>query len=338
MRLSYFEGKKREWDEFLIQNKGSFLQSFNWGEFQKDLGKKIWRFRIISSEKQILAQAQIIKESFFIPGMRKREIGAMFYIPYGPCFRNSFLKKEKIIEVILKETKQLAKEEGAIFLKIEPLSSLKRETFLSDLKEVRPLKRIQPKKTLILDLNKNLEEIFQNLHPKTRYNIRLAQRKGLTVKKGQWDSNDFENFWELIQKTAKRKKIRSYSKDYYRKLLKIMDTELFLAEYKDKIIAANIVIFFGKKAIYLHGGSDYQFRSLMAPHFLQWKQIERAKEKGCVEYDFWGIDEKKWPGLTRFKKGFGGEEITYPEGKDFIFSNFWYKVYQFGRKIFRREV
>ncbi|MCD6094644.1 peptidoglycan bridge formation glycyltransferase FemA/FemB family protein [bacterium] len=338
MRLSYFEGKRREWDEFLIQNKGSFLQSFNWGEFQKDLGKKIWRFKIISSEKQVLAQAQIIKESFFIPGMRKKEIGAMFYIPYGPCFRNSFLKKEKIIELILKEAKQLAKEEGAIFLKIEPLSSLKRETFLSDLKEVRPLKRIQPKKTLILNLNKSLEEIFQNLHSKTRYNIRLSQKRGVTVREDQWNSADFENFWELIQKTAKRKKIRSYSKDYYRKLLKIMDAELFLAEYKNKVIAANIVIFFGKKAIYLHGGSDYQFRSLMAPHFLQWKQIERAKEKGCVEYDFWGIDEKKWPGLTRFKKGFGGEEITYPEGKDFIFSNFWYRVYRLGRKIFKREV
>jgi lipid II:glycine glycyltransferase (peptidoglycan interpeptide bridge formation enzyme) len=117
-----------------------------------------------------------------------------------------------------------------------------------------------------------------------------------------------------------------------------MSAELFLACFKEKIIAANIVIFFGGKATYLHGASNYRYRKLMAPHLLQWSQIKEAKNKGCEIYDFWGIDEEKWPGLTRFKKGFGGEELQYSEGKDFVFSNFWYKTYKILRRILFKKL
>ncbi|KPJ56252.1 hypothetical protein AMJ49_05340 [Parcubacteria bacterium DG_74_2] len=341
MKNFFFEGSKEKWDCFLSENKGSFLQGFEWGEFQKRLSKKIWRFEIREKNKTI-AEAQIIKENF---PLNK----SCLYIPFGPCFDGKLLLKgrKEVLNLILKELGKIAKKENAIFLKVEPISPLPKNPV-----EVTPQKRIQPQKTLILNLRKTEKEIFSSFHPKTRYNIKLSERKGARViscqlsPKQSDETSDatgqavvsclsyFDSFYKLIQKTAKRDKFKPYSKEYYRKFLEITNAELFLAVFENKIIAGNIVVFFGEGATYLHGASDYKFRRLMAPHLLQWKQICEAKEKGCQEYDFWGIDKKNWVGLTRFKRSFRGEDLEYPKGKDFIFSNFWYKTYILSRKKF----
>jgi len=342
MQIKIFEGTKEDWNKFLIENDGSFLQSFEWGEFQKSLQKKIWRF-LIKEKGKTIGEVQIIKETF--PFGK-----SLFYIPFGPCFSQALFSKGKkeVLNLILKEVKKIAKKEKAIFLKIEPLLPLPK------LQEANnSQKRFQPQKTLLLNLkNKTEEEMFEQFHQKTRYNIRLAERKGVEVvkfqipnSKSQTPNPKFQNnsydyfdaFYKLIQKTAKRDKFTPYPKSYYQKLIEKTGAYLFLAKYKEKIIAANIVIFFGKEAIYLHGASNYKYRKVMAPHLLQWVQIKEAKKRGCEIYDFWGINEKKWPGITRFKKGFGGEEFQYPESKDFIFSKFWYKAYQALRKFFRKN-
>lgn len=326
MEILLFEDKNK-WNQFLIENRGSFLQSWQWGEFQNNLSKKVWRFVVSKSlhdleEKvEILAQAQIIKENL--------PIKSFLYLPYGPCFKdNLFLKdKKKILKLIIKKIQEVAKKEGAFFLKIEPTSPLAKEPL-----GVNSLKRIQPKKTLILNLKRSEDEIFRNFHQKTRYNIRLAQRKGVKILFFELENikdTHINILYKLIQKTAKRDKFSPYKKEYYRKMLKIIPSLLFLAKFKEKTIAANVLVFFGKRATYLHGGTNYKYRKLMAPHLLQWAQIKEAKNRGLEEYDFWGIDEEKWPGLTRFKKSFGGEEFEYPTGRDFIFKSFWYKVYKF---------
>lgn len=344
MKIILFQGTKEEWNKFIIENDGSFLQSFEWGEFQKGLQKKTWRF-LIKEKDKVIAEAQVIKETFSFGK-------SLFYIPFGPCFsQDLFLKgKKEVLNLILKQFKNLAKKEKAIFLKIEPFSPLPKLPEANNSQ-----KRFQPQKTLLLNLkNKTAEEIFQQFHQKTRYNIRLAEKKGvevistynlqLTPKEnlrfptGQATNNYFNAFYKLVQRTAKRDKFTPYPKSYYQKLLEETGAYLFLAKYKERIIAANIVIFFGKEAIYLHGASNHKYRKLMAPHLLQWTQIKEAKKRDCAVYDFWGIDEKKWPGLTRFKKGFGGEELQYPEGKDFIFSNFWYKTYQVLRRVLGKDI
>lgn len=330
MEISLSENKDR-WNQFLIENRGSFLQSWQWGEFQKNLPKKIWRFVVfrlphnLEGKEEILSQAQIIKENF--------PMKSFLYLPYSPCFKdNLFLKdKKKILKLIIKKAQEVAKKEGAIFLKIEPTSPLAKEPT-----GVRSSKRIQPQKTLILNLKKTEDEIFKIFHPKTRYNIRLAQRKGVKIL--FFESKDIKDahiniFYKLIQKTAKRDRFSPYKKEYYKTMLKIVPSLLFSAKFKEKTIAVNILVFFGKRATYLHGGANYKYRKVMAPHLLQWDQIKEAKKRGFEEYDFWGIDEEKWPGLTRFKKSFNGEEFKYPEGRDFIFKNFWYKVYKFIKEI-----
>ncbi|MBU4142976.1 peptidoglycan bridge formation glycyltransferase FemA/FemB family protein, partial [Patescibacteria group bacterium] len=118
---------------------------------------------------------------------------------------------------------------------------------------------------------------------------------------------------------------------------------LFVAEYEGKVIAANIVVIFGSRATYLHGATSSEHREVMAPHLLQWEQIKYAKSQGCAEYDFWGIvnehtlDKRgqSWEGFTRFKRGFGGQEVNYVGYWDYPLDKLWYFLYRLVQK-FRR--
>lgn len=286
----------------------SFLQSDKWLDFQKSLGRKVWQVEGVS----------IIKH--------KLRLGKSYL--YSPYCESKFLS-----EKFFSEVKEIAKNENAVFLKIEPLDSLGAR--LKDYEFVKS-HNIQPQKTLILNITKSEQELLKEMHPKTRYNIGLADKKGVKVSAQGGSApggKSFEDFWKLMQETTKRDGFHPHPKEYYKKLLEIPGVELFVAESDGKIIAANIVVFYNKTAIYLHGASNYEHRNLMAAPLLQREQIKEAKKRGCTEYDFWGIDEIKWPGVTRFKKGFSGKEIEYPGAYDLVFQPPWYKVYKIARKI-----
>lgn len=326
MKILTSENKK-SWDRFLVENDGSFLQSWDWGDLEKNQKKKIWRLQIKNNDGEIISQAQVQEERF--PLGRN-----MFYIPYGPCFKsNIFLKgKKKILNLILKETRRIAKKEKAVFLKIEPASSFPRME--DDFKSQR---RIQPQKNFVLPLKKTEEELLKSFHSKTRYNIKIGKKKGVNVLALKSDSEKnkyLKTFLKILQKTSKRGKFKPHVKNHYKDILKLDNTVLYLAEYKKNFIAANIMLYFGKTAIYLHGASDYRYRNIMAPHSLQWQQIIDAKNMNYEKYDFGGISEKRWPGVTRFKMGFGGDVIEYPRGRDFAFNKLLYSFYKLLRKVF----
>ena len=343
--------EQSEWNDFVLQNGGSFLQSFEWGEFQESLGRKVWRI------KNDFFQALIIQHR--LPFGR-----SYLYCPRGPIITNN---TQQTINNFLEEIKKIVKQEGAIFLRVDPEWGIEDGNILNKFGFRKSFKEIQPKRTLILDLVKSENDILAEMHQKTRYNIRVAERHGIKIlnpkseirKKSQIQNpNDqnFETFWKLLQQTAKRDKFRPHPEEHYQKLLKILSeveppkevgppdivltlgdptsqnkkaiAKLFLADYQGKVIAVNILIFFGKRATYLHGASDFEYRNLMAPYLLHWQQILEAKKLGCSEYDFWGIDEKKWPGLTRFKKGFGGKELEYIGAWDLVFDKKLYQVYK----------
>jgi len=273
-----------------------FLQSHEWEEFQKSIDKKTWR----------IDDALVIKLPFVL--------GRSYLYSAGAVPDSGFVDR----------TSRIAKEEGAIFLKCEPLSG-DRELVdrLLGIGFIKSKKEIQPQRTIILDITKSEEELLGEMHSKARYNIRVAEKHGLKIK-----NSKSKNFWGLIQKTAKRDKFGTHTKEYYEKLLELPMTQLFIVEYRSEIIAANIVIFYEGRATYLHGASDYEYRSLMAPYLLHWEIIRYAKENSFSEYDFWGIDEKKWPGVTRFKKGFGGKEVEYIGSYDYVFQPKWYGAYK----------
>lgn len=282
----------------------SFLQSNKWLDFQKSLGRKIWQVENTGIIKYNLP----FKKSYL----------------YSPRCEGKFFS-----EAFLKKIKEITKQESSVFFKAETQDNI-------DLKQLGFVKgsNIQPQKTLILDITKSEQELLEKMHHKTRYNIGLAEKRGVSARGGSaLGGKFFEEFWKLIEQTTERDGFHAHPKEYYRKLLEIPGVELFIAEHDGRIIAANIIVFYNKTAIYLHGASDYERRNLMAAPLLQWEQIKEAKKRGCTEYDFWGIDEIKWPGVTRFKKGFGGLEVEYPGAYDLIFQPLWYKIYKIARKI-----
>ena len=306
----------------------SFLQSTEWLEFQKEVGHKTWRF----SDGKITAN--IIKLG--LP-MGK----SMLYVPHGPEIDFSHIQGgiKNELSSFIKYLKDLAKNEKAIFIKIEPVSDVVME-LLYRRGVRRSSKQIQPYKTVILDLNLSEEHLLGKMHQKTRYNIKVAEKNGITVRQGE----DVDDFWKLMKKTTERDRFASHPKDYYKKLLNLggdLKTELFLAYKDDTPIAGAIILRYADTGYYLHGASDYEYRSLMAPYSLHWEIIKNLKNtKYDIQdtkykfYDFWGIDAKKWPGVTRFKLGWGGDLKEYPGSFDLPVSRFWYLAYSLARRIF----
>lgn len=307
---------KTKWNNFLLNQPtqtGIFLQSEEWLVFQEKLGRKIYRLGLVDEQNNLSAICGAIVNP--LPLGKK-----YFYVPRGPVGKP---------EMLTDEIKKIVRKDGGIFLKIEPLT----EISLPPLLRVGP---VQPKQTLVLDLTKSEEELIAAMHEKTRYNIRLAEKKNLVLK-----TETVDDFWKLMEETTKRDEFRAHPKKYYEKMLggimgdgkNKMRVELKIVYQGITPLAAAIIGYFGDTVTYIHGASSNENRNLMAPYFLHWEIIREAKKLGYKYYDFWGIDEKKWPGVTRFKKGFGGFEISYPGTFDLPINKLWYKIYNLTKKI-----
>jgi lipid II:glycine glycyltransferase (peptidoglycan interpeptide bridge formation enzyme) len=227
----------------------------------------------------------------------------------------------------------IAKGENSIFWKIE----FKNNTLISNIQYPISLSNpLQPRETFLINLNQTDDQLLKSMKPKTRYNIKLAQKKGVTAR---WSKGiaDIGVFYNLLLKTSARQKIKLHPKAHYQNILKILGKEdaaaLIIAEFKGKVIAANLITFYGDTAIYLHGGTDGANREVMAPHLLQWEAILKAKQRKCKFYDLGGCAVKfgkvgEWAGITRFKSGFGGELAQFGQTYDVIFKKACYWVYQ----------
>ncbi len=316
-----------KWDEFIKANAvdGGFLQSWQWGEFQQSLGRKIFRLAVVDGA-EIIAVAFIVKQDLPLTQ-------SYLYLPRGPVIAPDLLHKKKSVEQFLYSgIRRLAEESNSFFVRLDPPSRESLE-YPDDSARFVPVGLVQPKTTLILDLSESEAKLLAQMKPKTRYNIKVAQKHGVEIEYG--GAKDFDEFWRLMQLTGKRDQITVHGQDYYRKMLNLPDVRLVLAKIEGKIVAAAIAVFFGDWAIYLHGASDYAYHDKMAPYLLQWQMIRDAKDSGCKHYDFWGADEKLWPGVTRFKVGFAPEiKLTQYRGAyDLPISRVKYFGYQLLKKI-----
>jgi lipid II:glycine glycyltransferase (peptidoglycan interpeptide bridge formation enzyme) len=194
---------------------------------------------------------------------------------------------------------------------------------------------IEPSKTAIVNLQKNEDELLSAMHQKTRYNIRLAEKKGVVVRVA--GAKDFDEFWRIMKQTVKRDEFRLHDRQHYQKMLALDNNfiKLFLAEYQGKVVAAVLASFFGDMITYIHGASADEDRNVMAPYLLHWQIMKIGKAAGYKYYDLNGADESKWPGVTRFKMGFGGETVEYPGTYDLILNKVMYNIYQVLRKVRR---
>jgi lipid II:glycine glycyltransferase (peptidoglycan interpeptide bridge formation enzyme) len=328
---------KAHWNEFVVAQKmGGFTQSWEWGDFMKTQKEQTWRFFIQDEKNNWVATVFLFKAKL---RFHQNTLNS----PRGPVFKDDLMKSEKevALKMIVEKINALAQTEKSLNFSCDFLSNDEKwlEIFKT-LNLIKDTRNIQPKYTLVLNLEKSEEELLTEMHQKTRYNIRLAQKKGVKI---HIDNSKLEKFYALLQKTENRKQVKFFSQKYFEKILKLPFVKLYYADYQGKIVAANIMIFWGKTATYLFGGTDNRFRYLMAPHILQWQAIVDAKNQGCKYYDFWGAatkgssEEKKWGGVTRFKQGFAPQVLIteYLGTYEKIYQPRKLWLYRFVQRVFR---
>lgn len=320
--------EEKNYDDFLSTRfvSGNFLQSQIWRDFLRAQGKRFWQLALV--EKQETIGVCLVYENK-LPLSR-----SYFYIPKGPIFSSSLTEQQKKegLALFLSKLRDLTvatRKYQEIFCRLEPDSEAE---ILSELIKTADL---PPRETLVLNLQAAPRDLLAAMHAKTRYNIALARKKGVSIRFSD-KLEDIKYFLSLIKKTAKRNQITVHNDHYYQLLLQTIFAQgagqLCLAEVDKKIIAANIIVRFGQAVTYVHGASDYGARAYMAPQLLQWETIKQSQDLGYKFYDFWGIapedgSKPKWAGLTRFKKGFGGQIFKSPGTYDFVYDRAWYGFY-----------
>lgn len=319
----------KEIKNFIQQNSpdGGFLQSEEWQNFQESVGRNT--FRILGDN----FWANIIEHKLPV-------IGKYFYIPRGPIMLSNI--RHESCSLKIQEIIKLAKKNSVGWIRIEPANQEILNRIGKDInyKIIKALHDMQPKEILVVDISKSDEEILSEMKQKTRYNIRLAEKKGVKIIE---DKRYMDEFIRLTKIMAKRHGIVAHPDEYYQKMIKKIkgDTlKLYIAEYQGKIIAANLVMIYGNTCTYLHGASDDDYRNVMAPFLLQWKQIKNAKDFGCKKYDFGGVKinskaGKSWEGVTRFKTGFSPnvKPVEFPGSYDIIVIPVKYWIYKIIQKL-----
>jgi lipid II:glycine glycyltransferase (peptidoglycan interpeptide bridge formation enzyme) len=314
----------REWETFTAENiETHILQTSEWGTLKSSFG---WRARWVQADD---AGAQIL--------FRKLPLGfTLAYIPKGPI--------GEWLPELLPAINQICKEERAFMLKIEPDA-----IWDNDLADrllahgFRPsAQTIQPQRTITIDLTSDDDEILTRMKQKTRYNIRLADRKGVTVQ--PW--NDVQAFAAMTLETAERDQFGAHSHAYFQHAYNLFNPsagcELFVAEVEGEPVAALMVFARGQRAWYFYGASLSIHREKMPTYLLQWEAMRWAKARGCTSYDLWGIpdaDEKTleeqftsrsdglW-GVYRFKRGFGGQILRSMGAWDLPYNPMLNQLYQ----------
>jgi lipid II:glycine glycyltransferase (peptidoglycan interpeptide bridge formation enzyme) len=305
---------------------GAFLQTWEWGEFQRAAGYRVRRV-IGADDRGPAAAAQLVEHRLPF-GMRYQ------YCPRGPVARlDAPGASLDVLSAVARRTRSL-------FVRFEPAAYV-RHTGSS----VRSTTSLSPASTLVTDLTLSFDDLSRNLHPKTRYNVGLAERKGVTV---ELRAGNFDEVWGLFETTATRGQFRLHPRAYYERMLGSLSTDtcrafLAVARVESKIIAANVMIDCQGTRTYLHGASANEHRDAMAPYLLHWELLKDAKREGLRLYDWWGVapegagESHPWAGITRFKQGFGGARLDYAGTFDLITRPTLYRVYEWIRAL-RRKV
>jgi len=247
-------------------------------------------------------------------------------IQKGPIGKNGIDLKQ-VLETIGSWNPQVT------FIRFEPLVP---STLYPLSSPVHKTIHVSPEETLMLDLTKTEDDLLTFMHQKTRYNIRLAEKKGVEVR--GLTREEWPDAWKIFEETAERDAFRLHGRSRYESWLEhFSGARLVGAFYEGELLAVNLQVdAFGTRT-YLHGASSNKHRDVMAPYAIHWREIVHAKKAGLVRYDFWGVSDTNpaWRGITRFKLGFGGERFVSPGTFDFILDKPRYFFYLVFRRIGR---
>ena len=347
-----------------------FLQTYEWGQVKAKYGwtplyaiwgaNGIWKVEThpsqVSTSHSPVAAALILRRKILRNAFAARL--SVLYAPKGPLldWTNETLRNR-----VLNDLQSFAKKQGGIFLKMDPdvvlgtgVPSSERDLIdPSGLAVTSELKRrgwkyssdqIQFKNTVLIDLQPTEEELLAGMKQKTRYNIRLAEKKGVTLRVGT--SNDFDRLYKMYAETSVRDGFVIRNEEYYRTVwgtflaaanpsvpnLHSPFAEPLIAEVDNEPVAAIFVFYFAGRAYYVYGMSRAVHREKMPAYLLQWEAMKRARANGCTVYDLWGApdvfgeSDSMW-GVYRFKEGLGGSVVRTLGAWDFAPNPLWYKLY-----------
>jgi lipid II:glycine glycyltransferase (peptidoglycan interpeptide bridge formation enzyme) len=333
---------RNEWDKLT----GSvLLQNWAWGEFQHSIGKKIFRLGIYRANELIgAAQAIIIKSA----------LRSHLYIPNGPVpvdpqqYILDAHKIEEITEALLQYCRKNIVSGNIHFIRIDPLliDSIENSKIMHDLGLITASTFVQPEHTIVLDLRKTEDEILAQMSKTTRYDIKRGQKDGVTIVRSTEDK-DFDIFWKMFNDTVQRQRFVAYSKNYYLTQFRTLQTggnyAVYIAYDKETPIAAALIASDAKNSYYLHAGRAQTTvdAAKYAPKVLLWQAISDSKQAGKEFFNLYGIAKNDndpndpWYGLSSFKKGFGGDVISYVGALDFpITLNYWFiRLFEKTRRI-----
>jgi len=314
-----------DWNNFLTQHPNThLLQTGEWGELKSAFG---WKpVRVVSGN----IGAQIL--------FRKLPLG--FTIGYIPKAVNSD-QLSVGSDQFWKEIDSVCRSHRAIFIKLEPDLWDDQQLETLNLKLETSPHNIQPPRTILINIKDDEDTILARMKQKTRYNIRLAEKKGVTVR--AWD--DIDSFHKMMLVTGGRDGFGVHSLEYYKRAYDLLQPkgigEIIVAEYEGKPLAALFVARNGNRAYYLYGASTDEERNRMPTYLLQWEAMKWAKARGCEQYDLWGVPDEDeatleanfesrhdglW-GVYRFKRGFGGELKRAAQAMDRVYNPFLYWAY-----------
>jgi lipid II:glycine glycyltransferase (peptidoglycan interpeptide bridge formation enzyme) len=309
------------------------LQSWEWGEFRQAMGQTVERLGIFSDDGQLQEVWQVLFST--IPG--GFTVG---YVPRGPS------PNEEIFPAL----SDIGHRHNALFIKLEPniFASAEEEQPFPDLVQLlekyncREGQPLFTPYTFQLDLTKSEEDIFANCKSKTRYNIRVARRKGVEIVEDT-SAQGLEDYLTLLEETTLRQKFFAHDQNYYRTMFeKFQETgniRILKAMYEGKPITAWILFFFQDTAYYPYGASSRQHQEVMANNLMMWEALMLAKREGKVLFDMWGAlgpnpDEKhKWFGFHRFKEGYGAELKQSLGSYDYILNFPMYSLFTLANKV-----
>jgi peptidoglycan pentaglycine glycine transferase (the first glycine) len=319
------------WNAALLQLPAPHvLQSWEWGEFKGGWGWAPTRL-LFEAGGRIYAAAQLLRRPL---GARLRDWPlAVMYVPKGPLLADY---DGRLLEAVLNALVEQARAAGAIFVKVDPDIELGEPggDCLQRLGWRPSPEQVQFKNTLLVDLEGSEEELLAAMKSKTRYNVRLAARRGVTVRAG--GEGDLPCFYAMYAATAARDRFAIRPFDYYRdvwgRFLAAGLAHLLLAEVEGETVGGVMLLRFASSAWYMYGASSGQCRELMPNYLLQWEALRWAKAQGCRVYDLWGapdvLDEGDplW-GVYRFKVGFGGRFVRHIGAWDYPLSGPLYRLY-----------
>ena len=321
----------QQWNDFVAASECcNITQSYEWGELTPDLGGEALRIGVVDDQGNLCAAMLTLISP--IPILRR----TYFYAPRGPVTDEP---DSPAMTVLLNFVKAEARKRGAFMLKIEPSVEDGNTRWLTALHKrgFRPTPYSSHfRHEWVLDLRPDEKTLLAGMKEKWRYNIRLAGRKGVSVRRGEGQA-DIDTFYRLYETTSARDEFFIHDKTHYENVMRLYSpgdrAALFLAEYEGEAIAGIIVLRFGRWSWYMYGASSNEHRNLMPNHLLQWNAMQWAKSHGCWYYNFRGIPdvleegEDLW-GVYVFKRGFGGYALRSLETHDLVYQPLIYAAYR----------